>query len=201
MKPTNNNPVIIVVPKSPVAIDDKAEAKANTTIRIDILANDNPGNSSFDKATVVIVTQPLHGKVIVNSDGTVSYTPDPGYSGPDNFTYQVKDMYGYITNVASVSLTLNFFEINIPNLFTPNGDGTNDVFEIRGLNQYGDNELSIVNRWGNEVFRQKNYQNTWSGEGLNEGTYYYLLRVKPKGGNSEWQVFKGYITLIRAFKK
>jgi uncharacterized repeat protein (TIGR01451 family)/gliding motility-associated-like protein len=198
---TNNTPTVIVVDKSPVAVDDKAEAKANTTIVIDILANDNPGNSSFDKSTVVIVTQPLHGKVAVNSDGTVSYTPDPGYSGPDNFTYQVKDRYGYVTNVASVAITLNFFEIAIPNLFTPNGDGTNDVFEIRGLNQYGDNELSIVNRWGNEVFRQKNYQNTWSGEGLNEGTYYYLLRVKPKGGNTEWQVFKGYITLIRTFKK
>lgn len=198
---TNNTPTVIVVDKSPVAVDDKAEAKANTTIVIDILANDNPGNSSFDKSTVVIVTQPLHGKVVVNSDGTVSYTPDPGYSGPDNFTYQVKDRYGYVTNVASVAITLNFFEIAIPNLFTPNGDGTNDVFEIRGLNQYGDNELSIVNRWGNEVFRQKNYQNTWSGEGLNEGTYYYLLRVKPKGGNTEWQVFKGYITLIRTFKK
>ncbi|RAJ31875.1 DUF7507 domain-containing protein [Pedobacter cryoconitis] len=198
---TNNTPTVIVVDKSPVAIDDKAEAKANTTIVIDILANDNPGNSSFDKATVVIITQPLHGKVIVNSDGTVSYTPDPGYSGPDNFTYQVKDKFGYLTNVAAVAITLNFFEINIPNLFTPNGDGTNDVFEIRGLNQYGDNELSIVNRWGNEVFRQKNYQNNWSGEGLNEGTYYYLLRVKPKGGNTEWQVFKGYITLIRTFKK
>lgn len=198
---SNKNPTVIVVPKSPVAIDDKAEAKANTTIVIDVLANDNPGNSSFDKSTVVIITQPLHGKVVVNSDGTVSYTPDPGYSGPDNFTYQVKDMYGYLTNIASVSITLNFFEINIPNLFTPNGDGTNDVFEIRGLNQYGDNELSIVNRWGNEVFRQKNYQNTWSGEGLNEGTYYYLLRVKSKGGNADWQVFKGYITLIRTFKK
>lgn len=198
---SNKNPTVIVVPKSPVAIDDKAEAKANTTIVIDVLANDNPGNSSFDKSTVVIITQPLHGKVVVNSDGTVSYTPDPGYSGPDNFTYQVKDRYGYLTNIASVSIALNFFEINIPNLFTPNGDGTNDVFEIRGLNQYGDNELSIVNRWGNEVFRQKNYQNTWGGEGLNEGTYYYLLRVKPKGGNGDWQVFKGYITLIRTFKK
>ncbi len=98
-------------------------------------------------------------------------------------------------------LDLNFFEISIPTLFTPNGDGRNDVFEIRGLNQYAENELSIVNRWGNEVYRQKNYQNNWSGEGLNEGTYYYLLRVKPNGANAKWQVFKGYTTLIRTFKK
>ncbi|MBB6500684.1 Ig-like domain-containing protein [Pedobacter cryoconitis] len=197
----NNNPTVIVVTKSPVANDDQAQTNANTSVRVDVLTNDNPGSSSFDKATVVVITQPAHGKVIVNSDGTITYTPDPGYTGPDNFTYQVKDIYGYLTNVANVAITVSFFEIKIPNLITPNGDGINDTFEIRGLNQYGDNELIIVNRWGNEVYRQRNYQNTWTGEGLNEGTYYYLLKVKAKGSNGDWQIFKGYITLIRAFKK
>jgi len=90
-------------------------------------------------------------------------------------------------------------DLLIPNLFTPNGDGKNDAFEIRGLTEYMENELTIVNRWGNEVFRAKNYQNNWTGEGLNEGTYYYLLKAK-KAGSTEWKVFKGYITLIRAFK-
>lgn len=89
-------------------------------------------------------------------------------------------------------------ELLIPNLFTPNGDGTNDVFEIRGIEQFAINDLVIVNRWGNEVFKQTNYRNTWNGTGLNEGTYYYVLRVKEAVG-SEWRVFKGYITLIRAF--
>jgi len=88
----------------------------------------------------------------------------------------------------------------VPNLFTPNGDGTNDVFEIRGLDRFAQNDLVIVNRWGNEVYKSNNYQNNWSGEGLNEGTYYYLLRVK-QNATSPWQVFKGYVTLIRAFKQ
>ncbi len=87
----------------------------------------------------------------------------------------------------------------VPNLFTPNGDGINDLFEIRGLNLFAQNDLVIVNRWGNEVYKSNNYQNNWSGEGLNEGTYYYLLRVK-ENASAPWQVFKGYITLIRAFK-
>ncbi|MCX2454030.1 gliding motility-associated C-terminal domain-containing protein [Pedobacter sp. PLR] len=89
-------------------------------------------------------------------------------------------------------------ELLIPNLFTPNGDGTNDTFEIRGIEQFAINDIVIVNRWGNEVFKQTNYRNTWNGPGLNEGTYYYVLRVKD-GVGSEWRVFKGYITLIRAF--
>ena len=90
--------------------------------------------------------------------------------------------------------------MRIPNGFTPNGDGKNDVFEIRGLNQYYENELTIVNRWGNEVYRQRGYQNTWNGHGLNEGTYFYLLRIR-RSANAEWEVVKGYITLVRAFKK
>ncbi|TKC08522.1 gliding motility-associated C-terminal domain-containing protein [Pedobacter frigoris] len=88
----------------------------------------------------------------------------------------------------------------IPNLFTPNGDGNNDVFEVRGIELFAANDLVIVNRWGNEVFKQTNYRNTWAGEGLNEGTYYYVLRVK-ESLNSDWKIFKGYITLIRAFNK
>jgi gliding motility-associated-like protein len=88
----------------------------------------------------------------------------------------------------------------IPNLFTPNGDGTNDVFEIRGIENFAENDIIIVNRWGNEVFKQTHYRNTWAGQGLNEGTYFYVLRVK-ENPNSNWQVFKGYITLLRAFNK
>ena len=102
---------------------------------------------------------------------------------------------GYFTKLAVSGSTLM-----VPNLFTPNGDGANDVFEIRGLELFDQNDLVIVNRWGNEVFKATAYQNTWTGEGLNEGTYFYVLRVKDSAG-SDWQVFKGYITLIRAFKK
>ncbi|GAA4200928.1 hypothetical protein GCM10022289_13500 [Pedobacter jeongneungensis] len=197
---TNNTPTVTTFPKSPAAVDDKAQTVANAPVVINVLANDDPGNSTFDKLTVEIVSQPKYGTVKVNADGTVTYTPDPGYVGDDVFTYRVKDAYGYYTNVASVTLTANFTGITIPNLFTPNGDGINDTFEIIGLNQYQASELQIVNRWGNEVFHAKGYQNNWTGEGLNEGTYYYLLRVK-KANSEEFEVYKGYITLIRAFKK
>nr|WP_199080808.1 gliding motility-associated C-terminal domain-containing protein [Pedobacter sp. ASV19] len=102
---------------------------------------------------------------------------------------------GFFTKLAVSGATLF-----VPNLFTPNGDGNNDAFEIRGLELFAQNDLIIVNRWGNQVYKSNNYRNDWTGEGLNEGTYYYVLRVKENTG-SEWRVFKGYITLIRAFKK
>ncbi|MBO9733008.1 MAG: gliding motility-associated C-terminal domain-containing protein [Chitinophaga sp.] len=116
---------------------------------------------------------------------------------------------GQITNTATVSAAekdnvlpnnnsthqLLILPLHIPNAITPNGDGVNDVFVISGLEQYPENELTILNRWGNHVFEQKGYTQNWSGKGLNEGTYFYLLRVKD--GNGRWQEFKGYITLLK----
>jgi len=89
-------------------------------------------------------------------------------------------------------------EIYVPSAFTPNGDGINDVFEIRGLERYQQSELSIVNRWGNEVYHNTRYQNTWTGDGLNEGTYYYTLKVRRTAA-SELEIYKGYVTLMRSF--
>ena len=86
--------------------------------------------------------------------------------------------------------------INIPNVFTPNGDGKNDNFTIADLDQYQENELVVVNRWGASVYQAKNYKNNWTGEKLDEGTYFYSLKVKnSKGGQEE---YKGYITLLRS---
>jgi gliding motility-associated-like protein len=87
----------------------------------------------------------------------------------------------------------------IPTLFTPNGDLVNETFEIKGLELFAENDLVVVNRWGNEVFKAANYKNNWTGERLNEGTYFYVLRVKESSG-AQWEVFKGYITLVRKFK-
>lgn len=85
--------------------------------------------------------------------------------------------------------------IKIPNVFTPNGDGINDTFEIPGLEFYPENEMTIVNRWGGTVYQRKGYLKEWTGDGLNEGTYFYLLKVKTAA--NKWEVYKGYITLIR----
>lgn len=89
-------------------------------------------------------------------------------------------------------------ELKIPNVFTPNFDGKNDYFEIPGLENYPENEIVILNRWGSHVFEQKHYDNKWTGEGLHEGTYFYILTIKMM---DKQEIFKGYITLIRDKKK
>ncbi|WP_173003051.1 gliding motility-associated C-terminal domain-containing protein [Chitinophaga sp. SYP-B3965] len=192
----NNTPTVTPVPNNPVAHDDAVTTNANTPVTINVLLNDDPVNSTFDLQSIAIVTRPVQGLVTIHNNGTVTYTPAVGYTGGDSFTYRVKDASGFYTNTATVTITISFNNIKIPTLFTPNGDGRNDQFVIVGLNQYIENELIIVNRWGNEVFRQKNYQNTWKATGLHEGTYYYVLRGKRDNSN-QWEIIKGYVTLIK----
>lgn len=94
-------------------------------------------------------------------------------------------------------------EFSIPEGFSPNNDGVNDVFVIRGLEEFPDNEISILNRWGNVVYKKKGYNSSWDGtanQGLSfggdqlpEGTYFYILEL-GKGV----QPVKGFIYLNRA---
>lgn len=115
-------------------------------------------------------------------------------------------VYGNETdgNMTDNTSTVETFptDFNIPEGFSPNGDGTNDLFVIRGISNFPENKFVIFNRWGNKVFEANPYQNTWNGkstEGLRVGgdelpvgTYFYVLDL---GDGSE--VFKGTIYLNR----
>ncbi|MDN3205485.1 gliding motility-associated C-terminal domain-containing protein [Algoriphagus sediminis] len=83
----------------------------------------------------------------------------------------------------------------IPNVITPNNDGFNDQFEIKGLNKFISNKITIFNRWGDTLLETDNYGNDWKGEGLVAGTYFYTLEVVEEDGSD--QTFKGWIQIIR----
>ncbi len=83
--------------------------------------------------------------------------------------------------------------IEIPNVFTPNGDGANEFLKFKHLEVFNNNNLSIFNRWGTKVFEQDNYKNDWSGGGHTDGTYFFILSVPEASPN----VYKGYFQLIR----
>ncbi len=71
--------------------------------------------------------------------------------------------------------------IFIPNAITPNGDGSNDVWMVRELVTFPENEVIILNRWGDVVFSASPYQNDWDGTNngnpLPAGTYYYIIKL------------------------
>ncbi|KAA5549086.1 ice-binding family protein [Adhaeribacter rhizoryzae] len=85
--------------------------------------------------------------------------------------------------------------LTIANVFSPNNDGTNDKWEIPNILNFPDNDLVIINRWGNEVYRSKSYQNNWDGGSLSAGTYFYVLNVKECDGN--YKTYKGYVMMMR----
>ena len=76
-------------------------------------------------------------------------------------------------------------DLHIPNGFSPNNDGVNDTWVIRGLEQYPNHKIRIYNRWNNRVFERRKYNNDWDGTNqmkiffgdgaLPKGTYFYIL--------------------------
>lgn len=86
--------------------------------------------------------------------------------------------------------------VKIPNGFTPNGDGTNDTWEIENSTAYADCEVTVFNRWGNKVFASRGYNNEWDGRENNEelpaATYYYVIKLHP-----DLPVKSGSVTIFR----
>jgi len=90
---------------------------------------------------------------------------------------------GSCVDTAEVSLIPdpNTKYFNLPNAFSPNGDGINDVLIIHGIEKYRAVHFSLYNKWGQELFSLDDYSNdypwdgTQNGRKLHEGTYYYII--------------------------
>lgn len=73
-------------------------------LTVDVASNDTPIDAPLNMETVQVVTPPMVGATIVNSDGTITYTPDQFFSGLVSFTYTIKDELGSKSNEATVDL-------------------------------------------------------------------------------------------------
>ena len=122
------------------------------------------------------------------------------------------------------SIRVEPVKLKIPNVFTPNGDGTNDYFIIslesgsdspsgnkgakgardqhyeyedyEPLNRYYEStELTIFNRWGRIVYHSKDYQNDWDGDNLPDGTYFYVLKCH---GLKNDATYNGSVMIVKA---
>ena len=128
-------------------------------------------------ATIATILSPV-GQYSI----TVSGAASPNYT----FTY----MPGVLTINAAIEM------IVIPNTFTPNGDGINDTWNIKYLDNYPNATVEIFSRYGEKVYFSRNYPIPWDGtyKGVNlpVGTYYYI--VNPNSGH---KALSGYVTIIR----
>jgi gliding motility-associated-like protein len=81
--------------------------------------------------------------------------------------------------------------ITVPNAFSPNGDGKNDLFKIPFITNLKENNVVVFNRWGKKVFEADNYANTWDGENLPSGTYFYVVSAP------NFKAMQGTVSIFR----
>ena len=128
---------------------------------------------------------------------SVNYTFD-GF-GESTVYFNVTNSIGC---TASNSFTITFPPLMyMPNTFTPNNDGLNDVFMVEASSVMTF-EIRIFDRWGDQVYYSTNIEEAWTGDRRgNNGTYcpndVYNYVAKIKGFNGEAEEYKGTLTLVR----
>ncbi|MES2568207.1 MAG: gliding motility-associated C-terminal domain-containing protein [Bacteroidota bacterium] len=134
-------------------------------------------------------------------DGNSSVTQHASNSYQSNGIYNVILIVSNGPCIDTAYGTINVEEpstIEVPNVFTPNGDGANDFFNVKTTGMK-DLELTIFNRWGVRLFSASGISVFWNGEvngkTIPEGTYFYI--VKAKGFDDKEYEKKGTINLFR----
>lgn len=142
--------------------------------------------------------------------GTATHTSqqqNPVFYYPDAGTYPVtlvvKSDHGCIDTITKVIVVGEDFGIYVPNAFTPNGDGINDIFQPKGFG-IKDYELDIFDRWGERIYNTKVFEAGWDGKhhrGLDYGTFckddIYTWKIKVVNVFGEVKYYTGHVTLIK----
>jgi gliding motility-associated-like protein len=165
-----------------------------------IITSDMIDNGSFDNCgnvTITLSQSTFNCDNLGNNTILVTVTDESG-----NF---VSQSVVVTVNPSGIDLDLDGVDdacdqlidetVNVPNGFTPDGDGINDKFVVVGLDSYTSKALTIYNRYGNMVYETNNYQNDWDGSSngseLPDGTYFYILELNGSETKS------GYVYINR----
>jgi gliding motility-associated-like protein len=148
------------------------------------------------------------------NDGSIDLTVNGGV-GPFSYSWSNNATTEDLNQIAGGTYTVTVTDVNgcpvvdsimvkepkeiaLPNGFTPNGDGFNDFYVIKGIQGYPGNQINIFNRWGALVYSAKDYQNNWDGVNndgnlLPDGTYFIVVDLNKEGKED----LSGYIDLRR----
>ncbi len=97
---------ITLINDAPVAANDVGNVVNFGNTNINLASNDTDADGTIDVTSILIVDQPDNGSVVVNADGTVTYTHNGTATTTDSFTYTIKDNLGLVSNVATVNITI-----------------------------------------------------------------------------------------------
>jgi len=173
----------------PVAVNDTIVVRRNSSVNGNVLDNDYDIENDQLTVNTQPETQPLHGEVVLNSDGTFTYTPKSAYSGDDSFSYRVcDDGIQPICVDALVYIIVEDIPLTIYQAVSPNGDGMNDYWQIDGIELFPNNFIRIFDRYNNLVFEIHSYNNQdriWDGQSnrgisnkrVPEGSYFYVINL------------------------
>ncbi|MBB79177.1 MAG: hypothetical protein CL844_09275 [Crocinitomicaceae bacterium] len=180
---------------------------------VEIISSDSPIISvySFYLDAGDDVTVPIGTAVNLNgmtSAPNYSWEPSLLFTNPTELSTVIFPEQTTIVTLIAIenncvltdNITITIIEdISIPNMFSPNNDGINDSWIIKGIEKYPNNTIVIYDRWGQEVFKTNSYnsEKAWNGKIKNnivtEGVFYFVLELN----NEENKQYKGSITVIR----
>ena len=186
-------------PNDLIANSDYVRTSWVDSVKIHVLNNDYDSRNDIDKRTLSILRQPDYGRTNINSDGTVIYSPTIQKPGVDMFIYQICDSSN-VCDSAKVTIDIYDGPVWVSEAISVNGDGHNELFVIRGLENYKNSSLKIYTRSGQLIYQSLDYHNDWGGRSMNSsisdgvilpvGTYYYVLHL---GGTDKY--IKGFVYL------
>ena len=142
----------------PTAIDDNATTNENTAVIIDVLSNDSDPDGGT--LSVSAVGTPSNGTAVINSDNTITYTPNTHFDGLDSFTYTLLDGQGG-SSTATINLTVNDTGPNIIN-GTPSGETVTGT-ESDDIISAGAGTDTINALGGNDIIIYENGDDTLDG--------------------------------------
>jgi gliding motility-associated-like protein len=144
---------------------------------------------------ITISKKPEHGTLDKMPDGKrLKYSRNSTFQGRDVFDLQVCNLRcpnlcsSTITYSIEVGYDERYPNVTLPKLLSPKNTGDGRLFKVENIEEYPENALKILNRWGNTLVEFKNYKNTTAWDGVKDGTllpsgaYYYFFTAKdPKG--------------------
>ncbi|MDD4149879.1 MAG: choice-of-anchor L domain-containing protein [Bacteroidales bacterium] len=130
-------------------------------------------------------------------DNNTYYDNEFKNMAPGNYVFTIMDN----NNCKSTSLNAIINEsdidcLEIPNAFTPNGDGINDTWEIKNIDMFPNASVQVFNRWGQVIFETRSNEQLWDGTSsmgdCPTGTYVYIIELFNRA-----ESYSGYISLVR----
>jgi len=127
-------------------------------------------------------------------------TPNHQFDKQDNYaiTLVLITNHGCMDTITKVITVRDEFLLYVPNAFTPNGDGLNDIFSAKGLG-IKSFEMSIYDRWGNQIFQSGDISKAWDGtfKGVlcPDDAYVYKINITDASGKAHTKT--GHVTLMK----